>query len=38
MSFSSGANVDNISNSGTIKDKITNNSGSITVNNSGSIG
>ena len=36
MSFSSGANVDNISNSGTIKDKITNNSGSITINNGGS--
>ena len=38
MSFSNGASVDNISNSGTIKDKITNNSGNITVNNSGSIG
>ena len=36
MSFSSGANVDNISNSGTIKDKITNNSGSITIDNGGS--
>ncbi|WP_346671355.1 beta strand repeat-containing protein, partial [Helicobacter pullorum] len=38
MSFSNGASVDNISNSGTIKDKITNDSGSMTVNNSGSIG
>ena len=36
MSFSSGANVDNLNNSGTIKDKITNDSGSITINNGGS--
>ena len=38
MSFSNGANVDNLNNSGTIKESITNNSGNITIDNSGSIG
>ncbi|WP_218836880.1 beta strand repeat-containing protein, partial [Helicobacter pullorum] len=37
MSFSNGANVDNLNNDGTISGTITNNSGSITIDNSGSI-
>ena len=36
MSFSNGASVDNLNNSGTIEKSITNDSGSITINNGGS--